>query len=348
MPFTAEQLVRGADYALATYDKKEPIDQINVKHTTLDWLMKHKKESSFLNGTFKEPIYVDNDSNAQNYFGADQVTYNERDPARWTDWKYFNTHDGFWFDEDRLLAAGIHISGDSDATPSKAEKEALIDLLEQSYRGMKNSLQVSLAYEFLRDGTQSTKAAPGFASLISQTPSSGTIGGIAASNSYWQNNINLSINATGEAFMTEMEETYRAMTRFGGMAPTAYFCGAAFRDYFRTQANAVISRHVNDGGLNKGGVSIDPSTNELYFHGAPLIWDPTFEDLDTLLSTTTQTKTCYAVNDKSITLRPVKGEWMKARKPERLPDRYVHYFAKTCKYGLTTNKRNSLAVLTLS
>lgn len=347
MPFDANQLVRGADYALATYDKKEPIDQINVKHSLLDWLVKNKKESSFLNGTFKEPVYITNNSNAQNFFGADQVTYNERDPARWTDFKYYNTHDGFWFDEDRLLAAGISISADPESTPSKAEKEALIDLLEQSYRAMKNSIQQSMAYEFLRDGTQSTKAAPGVASLISQSPAAGTIGGIAASNSYWQNNTSLAMATTGAAFINAMEVNYRSMVRFGGMAPDAYFCGAAFRDYFRTQANAVVSRQITEGN-QKGGVSVDPSTNELFFHNVPVIWDPDFEGLDTLLATTTQTKTCYAVNKQSLTLRPVKGEWMKPRKPERLPDRYVHYFAKTAKYGLTINKRNSLSVLTIA
>ena len=104
MPFTAAQIARGATYALATYQKKEPLDQINVQHVTLDWLVKNKEVSSFGNGSFKEPLYISNGSNAQNYFGADQVTYNERDPATWTDWGYANLHDGFWFDEDRLTA----------------------------------------------------------------------------------------------------------------------------------------------------------------------------------------------------------------------------------------------------
>jgi hypothetical protein len=80
----------------------------------------------------------------------------------------------------------------------------------------------------------------------------------------------------------------------------------------------------------------------------PIVWDPTFEALDALLSTTTQTKTAYFLNSRAIKLRPVKGEWMRDRKPERLPDRYVHYFAKTSKYGLTTDKRNALAVLSIA
>ena len=53
-------------------------------------------------------------------------------------------------------------------------------------------------------------------------------------------------------------------------------------------------------------------------------------------------------NIDKIVLRPLKGHWMVNRKPERLPDRYVHYFAKTSKYGLTTDQRNALAVLSIS
>ena len=36
------------------------------------------------------------------------------------------------------------------------------------------------------------------------------------------------------------------------------------------------------------------------------------------------------------------------RKPERLPDRYVHYWARTAKFSLTSNQRNALGVIQLS
>lgn len=347
MPFTPQQLAIGANYSLETHEKKEPIDQINIKHRLLDWLIRNKKESSFGNGTFKEPLFIDNGSNAQNYFGADQVTYNERDPARWTDFKYYNVHDGFWFDEDRLLAAGIGISDDSDSVPTKFEKEQLINLLTQSYRGLKNGIQEHLAFEYLRNGSQSTKAAPGLAHLVSLTPAVGTVGGINAANfPWWRNNINTAIPAVD--LVDEFEETWRDCQRYGGMVPNYIAVGAVMHDAFRNAANSAVSRHLNDGGNARGGVTVDPATNNLYFHGVPVEWDPTFEALDTLLSTTTQTRTAYFLNSEALSLRPVRGEWMKSRKPERLPDRYVHYFGRTAKYGLTTNKRNTLAVLTLA
>jgi hypothetical protein len=344
MPFTAAQLVTGANYSLATYQKKEPIDQVNIQHVTLDYLIKNKEASTFGNGSFKEPLFVANGSNFQNYFGADQVTYNERDPAVWTDFAYFNCHDGFWFDEDRLLAAGITVSED-EQVPTSTEKEALINLLQQSYRGLKNGIQEGLAFETLRDGSQSTKACPGLASIIDPTPATGTVGGINAANyAYWRNNANLLITAAD--VITEMEQTWKDCMRYGGMLPDFIVCGQAFYENYVAQSISAVQRHLAVQG--KGGAALDASVEAVNFHGIPLKWDPTFEALDTLMGTTTQTKTCYFLNNRALKLRPVKGNWMVNRKPERLPDRYVYYFGQTSKYSMTTNKRNALAVLSIA
>ena len=56
----------------------------------------------------------------------------------------------------------------------------------------------------------------------------------------------------------------------------------------------------------------------------------------------------YFVNQTNLNLRPFKGCWMVNRKPERLPDRYVHYWGLTSSYALTINKRNANAVLSIS
>lgn len=344
MPFTAAQLASGANYALDAYQKKEPIDQINFQHKTLDWLIKNKEESSFGNGAFREPLHVDNGSNYQNYFGADQVTYNERDPSLWTSFPWYNIHDGFWFDEDRLLAAGIHI-GDGGEAPTRAEKEALNNLLKQSYRGLKDGMQENLAYDLLRDGSQSTKACPGLASIVDPSPSTGTVGGLnAATYTWWRNNANLTVTAAD--IVEEMEESLAAVIRYGGRMPTFIPCGRAFYDNFLEVSASKVQRHIAM--QQKGGTALDPSITGANFHGIPLVWDPTFEALDTLLGTSTQTKTAYLLNEQDIKLRPVKGEWMKDRKPERLPDRYVHYFGRTAKFSLTTAKRRGLAVVSIA
>lgn len=347
MPFSPAQLVTGANYSLATYQRKTPIDQINVKHATLDWLIKNKEESNFGNGSFKEPVYYNNDSNYQNYFGADQVTYNERDPDKWTDFTWYNAHDGFWFDEDRLLAAGITLLDDTSAIPTAQEKESLIDLLKESYRSLRNSMQEGLALETLRDGTQSTKAVPGLANLVSTTPALGVIGGISAvTDTYWRNNINLGVAELD--LVDQMEITWRACMTYGGILPDFIVVGAAFLDAYRRAAGLTINRRIENGGNERGGVSLDASTTKVYFKGVELVWDPTFEQLDALVGGTTNTKTALFLNSNVVKLRPVKRNWMVNRRPERLPDRYVHYFAKTSKYSLTINQRNATARMTIA
>lgn len=349
MPFTADQLTRGADYALKARAKITPVDQINIKHVALDWLVKNKVNTVFTGGSFKEPLYVSNGSNFQRYFGADQVTFNQRDPARWTDFAWYDVHEGFWLDEDSLLMNGIRISDDSSSAPTIDEKNQLINQLNISYDSVQRSLQENLAYDLYRNGS-TAKSCPGFQHIIQKVPSSwaangNTVGGIAsATTTYWRNNYNTGITATD--VVAQMETTYQNCMMYGGKLPTKIVAGRAFVDNYRKEAGVTINRQIEDGN-GRGGVSLDPSVANLYFHGIPVEWDPTLDALGTLDSDATLTKTCYFLSD-AIKLRPFTGEWMKERKPVRTPDRYVHYFGRTAKFGLTTGQRNALAVLSIA
>lgn len=349
MPFTTAQIAVGTNYSLETYSKKDPIDQINKNRPTLEWLMKNKEMSLFGNGYHNESIHISNGSNYQNYFGSDAVTYNDRDPTRLAKFAYSNFHDGFGFDEDQLAANGIIVTDDKEAVATGAEKIQINNLLKNSYYALKNSVQDGLNLECLQDGSSSTKVVKGLDHLVSTTPSTGTVGNIAASNSYWQNNANLGIASAN--LLDEMEESHRACILYGGQAPDAIFAGAAFIDAYRTVSvgtSGVIQRQIIVS--EKGGTGVDASVTGLFFKGIPIIWDPSFEALDTLLGAITYpwTKRCYFLNTASIKLRPMQGHWMLNRKPERLPDRYFHYWGMTSKYGMTTNKRNSNAVLSIA
>src|SRR5690606_39625647 len=79
MPFNANQLVVGANYQLDYFLKNDPIDQINTNHPLYSELVKRKVERLGGNEFVTEQVRFTNDSNFQNYFGADQVTYNEKD-----------------------------------------------------------------------------------------------------------------------------------------------------------------------------------------------------------------------------------------------------------------------------
>lgn len=349
MPFTAGQIAIGANYSLETYRRNNPIDQINIERPFLKWLLDRKKPVIFGNGFHNEAVFVNNNSNYQNYFGADVVTYNERDPVRQAKFSYANYHDGFWFDEDRLAANGIILTDDRQATATGAEKIQLVNLLDVSYTALKESINDGLARETLLDGTQDAKAIAGLDALVSTTPTVGTVGGInAATATYWRNNASLGIS--GANLIDQMEIMWRACMLYGGMVPDAIIVGAAFLDAYRAQAGVTIDRQLNVPGNAKGGTSLDASVSGLFFKGVPLIWEPNFEKLDAELGAITYpwTKRAYFLNSKTLTFRPFAGRWMVDRKPERMPDRYVHYFAQTASYGLTINKRNANAVLSIA
>lgn len=351
MPFTPAQIAIGANYTLETFRRIEPIDQVNYAHEFLKWLLANKEESMFGNGFHNEPVFISNDSNYQNYFGADPVTYNERDPVRWAKFTYYNNHEGFWFDEDRLAANGIVLVEDGqEATASKAEKELLQNVLTQAYTASKRGIQEGLALETLQDGSANAKSVPGLDYLVSTTPAVGSPGGLAASTTWWQNNAALGINSgTAGALIAAMDAQWDACTRYGGMTPDYIVAGQAFRNAYRTISGQTINRQIIDGGVKRGGITTDLAITDVFYRGIPIVWDPTFEALDAKLGAITYpwTKRCYFLNSRTIKFRPYKGMWMTNRRPRRLPDRYVHYFANTSKYGFTINKRNANAVLSI-
>lgn len=349
MPVNTQQLLAGANYQLETYAAGDPIDQVNHEKPLMKWLVDNSVQSVFGNGIFNEKVRISNDSNYQNYTGDDQVTYNRKDTVRKAPFQHYEAHDGFALNETELANNGIVMTDDREAVLTEAEKIQIVSILKENYATLKTGFQENFDLEIHRDGTQSAKAVPGLDLLVSTTPSVGTVGGIDASvATYWRNNANLNI-ATGTAgtLTQNMEQTWRACTQYGGMIPDFIVAGSAFYDAYRKDSLQTINRQLVIPG--KGGTNVDASVTGVFFKGVPVFWDPTFDALDTLLGTITTpwAKRAYFLNSKTLKLRPFKGRWMIQRKPARIYDRYTHYFATTADYGLTINKRNANAVLSI-
>ncbi len=352
MPFNATQIEQIGHYAISDFARNDPVDQVNTAHPFYNWLVQNKEEQAAVGQFYSENVYVSNDSNGQNYFGADQVTYNSRDPVRQTQWQWYNYHNGFGYDEDTLKAAGIIKTDDREAVASEAEKSILWNRLKASYATLKRGTQEDLAIEFLYDGSQSTKAVPGVGSIISLTPNTGTIGGIdAATNTYWRNNTRLGIVTTTPSaglINSGLKAMERAATKFGGARPTMIFAGQAFIEALEAENRAISHLNVTMNNSNRG-TSYDGGVNQTSFNGIPVVWDPTFELIDAKYAPATPyTKRAYMVSPTALRLRPVTGFWMLDRKPPRVYDRYVHYWARTRSYRLTTDRRNGLAVLSIA
>lgn len=351
MPFNPAQLAAIGYTSIPLYAKNDPIDQVNTIHPLFNALVKAKEEAPGGNEMYVENVYISNDSNGQNYFGADQVSYNERDNVRNAKYPWYNYHNGFGFDEDTLKANGIILTDESEAVASEAEKVQLANRLKTAYKSMKKSSQEDLDLEYHLDGSQSAKAAPGLDFLVSLTPNVGIVGGLdPATALYWRNNTALNVVTTSPEdgpINAAMKRMWRANTLYGGNAPNLILAGQEYLERLELENRKISHTHVQQQG---SGTSYDGAVKKTTFMGVEVQWDPTFDKIDDLFAPATPwTKRCYMLNtDVGPKLRPVTGFWMLNRKPPRLPDRYVHYWAQTSSYRLTMGQRNAQAVLTLT
>lgn len=353
MPFNAEQLAYGGRAAIDFFLKNDPIDQINTAHPLFDKFVSTKKEYPGGKQFVTEQIREANDSNFQGYFGDSQVTYNRKRTLNQAQFDYGSFHDGFGLNEDELVQNGITMTDDRNASPTASEKVNLTNLIEENMDTLRLGFTDGMDKMFHRDGTQSSLEIAGLDFLVAIDPTTGTVGGIdAAAKSYWRNQVSLDI--TQANLVTEMESVWRETIRFGGQAPGYILAGETFIDVYRAAANSEIDRQLQVNGRGRGANQLDASIGEgtrtgLFFKGVEIIWDPVFEVLDTEDSPVQQwLSRAYFLNTNFIKLRPIKGHWMIPRKPPRVYDRYVQYWATTAKAALTTGKRRAQAVLTVT
>lgn len=357
MPFTPEQLAYAGKAAIDFFLKNDPVDNYNIDRPLIQKLMAGKQDYAGALQFVVEQLRFANDSNFQSYWGSSQVSYNRKRTLTQAKYVYGSFHDGFGLDEDELVANGITLTDERQASPSDAEKVQLTNLLSENMETLKLGFMENFDLMLHRSGSQSATDIPGLDNLVSTTPATGIVGGIdpsTAVNSWWRNNAQLTIAATGGVLTKAMEVAWRAAIRVGGKAPDFLLAGDAFIDAYRTEAASTsgsATKQVVVDSSNKKGITLDAATGNgtstgLYFKGVPIEWDPVFNTLDTLdAPATAWAKRCYMLNSKRIKLRPIKGHWMISRRPPRVYDRYTHYWALTAKASLTTGKRNAHAVL---
>ncbi len=350
MPFTTEQLAYAGLHAINFDLRNKPIDQINTERPLLRWLMAN--QATWTGGLqyIVEKLRVSNDSNFQSYFGDQQVSYNRKRTLAEAKFPWGSFHDGFGLNEDELTQNSIILTDERETVPSGAERERLVNLMTENMDSLRTGFEENFDLMLHRDGTQSTTDIPGLDALVDLTPATGTVGGIDASlaaNASWRNYSDTGVNpAVAGDVVESMEDAWRETVRVSGSAPDFYLAGKDFYDAYRADANEAINRQLQVSG--KGGNTIDAGTTGVFFKGKEVVWDPVFDVLDTLDAPAIPwSKRLYMLNSKHIKLKPIKGHWMVPRTPSRVYDRYVHYWALTAKASMTTNKRNSLAVLAL-
>jgi hypothetical protein len=369
MSFNSEQLAYAGNAAINYFLKNDPVDNYNINRPLIKRLMAEKKEYGGGLQYVVQQLRYQNDSNFQSYFGDSQVTYNRKRTLQQAKYVWGAFHDGFGLNEDELTQNGITMTDDRNASPSDSEKVQLTNLLEENMETLKLGFLENFDLMLHRDGTQSTTNIAGLDLLVSTTPTLqntvGTIttGSTSGSNLWWQNYANTSVATTipGTPVTQDtvecMEIAWRACIKVGGQAPNFLLAGEDFIDSYREDVagyTSAATKQIVIPADNKKGITIDGGTGNgtetgMFFKGVPIQWDPVMDVLQAADAPTVRWPwRLYMLNTRHIQLRPIKGHWMIARRPPRVYDRYVHYWALTAKAALTTGKRNAHAVLALA
>lgn len=350
MALNATEIAKIGKVAITAYGKNKPVDQINVARPLLDALLPKAKDIVGGVDGFTINIFKSNDANGQLWSGNGKVTYNSRSPNDFSKWDWMNHHDGFVLNEDELKRAGITVSDDiGKSTATKGEAVALTNMIVSQFTALEEGVKDHINALLWLDGSQYTNALPGIDTIVSLTPTAGTVGNIAASNSYWQNFASTGLASTQAALLGAMETAKRSIMRKKGRF-THIFCGADFYDALRNAVLASNTTQITYGSGSK--LSIDMATDTLKFDGIQLTYVPDFDtNHGQGAPAITWAKRCYFLNltpGQGIELRKDSEDFMKMRYPGRPIDQYVYHFAMTSKFGLGCSKRNSNAVLSIA
>jgi hypothetical protein len=352
VPFTAQEISEAGKIGLDFYLAEKPVDQVGVQRPLMKALRDKKKEAPGAKQYIVEQLRARYSSNFQWFNGASVVTYNRRFVNEQATFAWRSCHDGLALDEDRLAQNGIIVTDDASKarTASQAEKIQLTNLLEEQSEVLRLGFQEQFSWALHLDGTQSSDAIAGLDSLISLTPTTGTVGGIdrsVAANAYWRNNVSTGLTTTTSTgtILNQMEVMFRACARTGGR-PDLMIAGSTFVDGYRNFVLNTFGR-MDFGPSNTKRV--EGGTEVLTFQGVDVQWSPEFADLDARYAPATLwEKRMYMLNTDSIRLRPLQGHDMISRRPPTAYDKYEYYWAVTWRGALTINRANANAVLALS
>jgi hypothetical protein len=337
-----------AKVSLDEYLRNMPVAQIATERPLLKKLMAGRKTFLGAKQNVVENIRKDYGSNFNWAYGEDAVVFNKRNTTEQAAFPWRRAVDGLYLDYDRLFGNGIKVrEGDRGSFKlEQNEKVQLLNLLDEQMESLKEGFMKKLDLELHRNGTQDTDAVAGLDALVAVAPATGVIGGLdGATATYWRNNAQTGISvSTVGTLATAMEQNWRKCIKNGG-SPDFILAGGDFIDAYRKEITVTNNANAGSAKTLDVGVGTGVSTG-LYFKGVEIIWDPQFEELQTIETATVNwNKRCYFLNTKHLKYR---DDDMDIVTPVRPHDTLAMYAMVNLRMAMSVNRRNAQAVLAIA
>lgn len=348
MPISNADLQEVAKASLDEYLRNMPVDQIAVERPLFKKLMEGRKTFLGAKQNVVENIRKGYGSNFNWAYGEASVAFNKRNTTDQASFPWRRAVDGLYIDYDRLFANGIKVrEGERGAYKlEQNEKVQLLNLLDEQMESLKEGFIQKLDLELHRNGTSSTDAVTGLDALVATAPTTGTVGGLdRATATYWRNYAETAIaTSTVGNLATRMEFAWRKCIKNGG-SPNFILAGGKFIDAYRKEITVTNMADAKNVKTLDAGVGSGVNTG-LYFKGVEIIWDPQFEDLDTLdTPSVAWEKRCYFLNTKYLKLRDDEIDIVTPIRPH---DVLAMYAMVNLRLALSMSRSNAQAVLAIA
>jgi hypothetical protein len=188
-----------------------------------------------------------------------------------------------------------------------------------------------------RDGSQDSKVTPGLTSILTDTPTTGTTGGLSrASYAWWRHrfNVSLSVSEQNQTLCKYLRAELRQLRRYGGR-PDIALAGSQFIEGLESEVQAK-GLYTQEGFINSG--KTDFGMAEISLRGlGTFMYDPTMDDLGF-------SKRCYIIDSRRTRLYPMQDEEDKISNPERPYNYFVFLRSMTWTGAMCCSQLNANGV----
>lgn len=344
MAFSAGELSNIANAALDFYIKGDAFANTIQNKPLLNALIGKQKTFAGGKGNISIPVKGDYTTAIAGYTHNDTVSYANPANIKRAAFPWKEVHAGIAVTLSELKIDGISVAdsttGAKTVEHSDRELTAITNLLQDKLDDMGEGWARSFNSMLWKDGTQDSKQVPGIQALITDAPSTGTVGGIdRAVSTWWQNrslvgSSKITSSAANQTLTKTLRSEFRQLSRFGGK-PDIILCGSGFLNALEDEVKEK-GIYTQQGFVKNGKTDIGLPSISMMGVGE-FVYDPTLDDLSL-------PKRAYFIDSSAIQLYVMEGEDRKTHNPARPYNQYVLYRAMTWTGGLTARQFNSSAV----
>jgi hypothetical protein len=359
MAFTAGELTNIANAALDFYYNKGDTFKQSIQAKPLLRMMEAGAKS-FPGGKGNISLAVKGDYGAGGtndhvvgYTHNDTVNFYTPANIKRVNYPWREHHMGLTLTHTELKIDGISVTddaGDGSSLSNHSDRDVtvLVNLLQDKLEDFGEQYARSMNSLMWGDGTGDAKALAGMQAIIVDVPNTGSLGGLARTNTWWQNRSATpaygtaggraaitSATTAGGALLQFLQNEYRQLIRYGGR-PSKFLAGSAFINAMEIELRA-------NGNYSMTGFTgpQDGSMGSLKFMNCTIEYDPTLDDLG-------RSKFAYWFDPRHIYLMKQDGEWDHKFTPARPYNQFVMYKSMTHTGQMVAQQVNSALVVAIA